>query len=90
MTEVGALGNAPRTNGDVRTFWNLNENISLAKSNKLGNNLKVDLRVEVFNLFNRVVFGAPGVNFSSGQTFGVISTQVNSPRRVQLGAKLYF
>jgi hypothetical protein len=87
---VGALGNAPRTNGDIRTFWNLNENISLAKSNKLGNNLKVDLRVEVFNVFNRVVFGAPGVNFSSGQTFGVISTQVNSPRRVQLGAKLYF
>ena len=61
MQPVGALGNAPRTNGDVRTFWNLNENISLAKSNKLGNNLKVDLRLEVFNVFNRVVFGV-GVN----------------------------
>jgi hypothetical protein len=89
---VGALGNAPRTNGDVRTFWNLNENISLAKSNKLGHNLKVDLRVEVFNLFNRVVFGLTpqSLNFSSGQTFGVVSTQANSPRRMQLGAKLYF
>ena len=31
-TPVGTLGNAPRRNEDVRRFWNLSENISLAKT----------------------------------------------------------
>ena len=32
---VAALGNAPRINPDVRRPWNLNENVSLAKSIKV-------------------------------------------------------
>jgi hypothetical protein len=99
---VGALGNAPRTNPDVRAFWNLSENLSLAKSSKLTHQVSLDIRLEAFNIFNRVVFAAPGTpvagsttlapgtDFSNSNTFGVISSQANSPRRLQLGAKLYF
>jgi hypothetical protein len=86
---VGALGDAPRVNGDVRRFWNLNENLSLAKSIKVNGTFDMDFRIEVFNPFNRIVWGAPDTNFSSN-TFGVISTQDNNPRRMQLGLKLYW
>jgi hypothetical protein len=51
--------------------------------------LSMDVRVEAFNLFNRVAWGAPNTNFSSN-TFGVVSTQNNTPRRMQLGLKLYW
>jgi hypothetical protein len=43
---VGALGNAPRTNPDVRSFWNLSENLSLAKSTKLGKQVNMDIRLK--------------------------------------------
>ena len=98
---VGALGNAPRTNPDTRAFWNMAENVSLAKSFKLTKQVSLDIRFEAFNIFNRVIFAAPGTptasgalapgtDFSNSNTFGVITSQANAPRRMQLGAKLYF
>jgi hypothetical protein len=86
---VGALGNAPRINPDVRRFWNLTENMSVAKSIKATHSLDMDIRVEAFNILNRVVWGAPNTDFSS-PNFGVISSQGNSPRQMQLGLKLYW
>jgi hypothetical protein len=86
---VGELGNAPRINPNVRLFWNLSENVSLAKSSKLTKQVTMDIRAEAFNLFNRVVWSGPDTNFSSN-TFGVISSQANSPRRLQLGLKFYW
>lgn len=83
-----SLGNAPRINGDVRRPWNLNENISVAKTFRRGR-MSFDVRMEAFNLFDRVVWGAPNVNFSSA-AFGQISTQANTPRQMQLGLKLYW
>jgi hypothetical protein len=85
---VGELGNAPRTNGAVRRFWNRNENVSLAKSFKV-QKIDMDIRFEAFNIFNRIVWGAPDTNFSSN-SFGVISSQANSPRQMQIGLKFYW
>jgi hypothetical protein len=85
---VDGLGNAPRINGDVRRPWNLNENLSVAKTFK-AHAFSFDVRVEAFNLFNRVVWGAPVTNFSSN-TFGQISSQANPPRQMQIGLKLYW
>jgi hypothetical protein len=86
---VGALGNAPRVNGEVRRPWNLSESVSVAKSIKASEKLDMDVRVEVFNVFNRVVWGAPNADFSSNN-FGLITTQDNNPRRMQFGLKLYW
>ena len=86
---VGALGNAPRINPDVRRFWNLNENVSVAKSIKTGQKLSLDIRVEAFNIFNRVIWGTPNTDFSSNN-FGLITGLANSPRQMQLGLKLYW
>ncbi len=86
---VGELGNAPRVNPDVRTPWVMNENVSLAKSLKLTSSLSADIRVEAFNVFNRVLWGNPVTNFSSN-TFGQITSQGNNARQMQLGLKLYW
>jgi hypothetical protein len=86
---VGALGDAPRINPDVRRFWTPSENLSLAKSIKATKTVDLDVRVEVFNAFNRIVWGAPNTDFSSNN-FGLITSQDNSPRRMQIGLKLYW
>ena len=86
---VGELGNAPRMNGDVRRPWNLTENVSVAKTVSVSSRLRLDVRAEVFNLFNRVVWGAPEQNFNSAN-FGLITSQGNSPRQTQIGVKLYW
>jgi hypothetical protein len=86
---VGELGNAPRVNGDVRRPWNLNENISIAKSIKATDAIDIDVRIEAFNVFNRVVWGAPNTDFSSNN-FGLINSQGNTPRQMQIGLKLYW
>jgi hypothetical protein len=88
-TPVGTLGNAPRRNGDVRRFWSLSENISLSKTVSMSSRIRLDVRAEVFNLFNRIWWGAPEANFSSAN-FGMITTQSNSPRQMQFGVKLYW
>ena len=72
----------------MRRFWNLNENLSVGKSIK-GRGLDMDLRIEAFNLFNRVLWGAPNSDFSS-TNFGLINTQGNSPRQMQIGLKFYW
>lgn len=83
------LGNATRFNPTVRAFPNLNENLSLGKSFNFTERMRLDFRAEAFNLLNRVVFGNPGNNINSS-TFGVISSQANSPRQMQMALKLYW
>jgi hypothetical protein len=73
----------------VRSFPSLNENISLAKKFAINERASVDFRWEAFNLFNRVRFGSGGTNLDS-PTFGVVTSQSNDPRRMQLGLKLYW
>jgi hypothetical protein len=73
----------------VRRFWNLSENVSLAKSIRATGKLDMDIRVEAFNIFNRVIWGAPNSDFSSNN-FGLINSQANAPRQMQLGLKLYW
>ena len=86
---VGQLGNAPRINGAVRRFWNPSENISLAKTISISGRMRMDVRAEVFNVFNRIVWGAPNTDFNSA-TFGLINSLGNSPRQMQFGLKLYW
>ena len=52
------------------------------------NQVRLDIRIEAFNVFNRVIWGEPEQNFNSAN-FGLITT-ANSPRQMQLGLKLYW
>ncbi len=83
------FGNATRYNPKVRQFPMFNENISLAKSFSPTERLSLDLRWEAFNLLNRVRFSTGSTNLDSA-TFGVVNSQSNDPRRMQVGLKLYW
>jgi hypothetical protein len=84
-------GNAPRVLPNVRQPGTNNVELSLFKSFPLAwkEQSRLEFRAESFNLFNRVQFSAPATTI--GQTnFGVITSQANSPRVLQMALKLYF
>ena len=82
------IGNMTRTNPKMRDFPQLNENVTLSKTILFGaeNRREVDLRFEGYNVLNRTVFGTPNTNISS-TNFGMVTTQANTPRAVQLALK---
>jgi hypothetical protein len=83
------FGNATRNNPKLRTPWNFNENVALGRSFRFGERRSFDVRGEAFNVLNRVRWGGANNSITSA-TFGKVTTQGNTPRRMQIGLKLYF
>jgi hypothetical protein len=57
------------------------------KTTAITERIGLQFRAEFFNLFNRVQFGFPGQVLGNA-TFGVVSSQVNQPRLLQLSLRL--
>jgi hypothetical protein len=83
------FGNVSRTLPGIRNPNSRNLDLSLFKHLALGERLTMEFRAEAFNAFNTPVFAGPNTNVSSS-SFGVISSQANAPRQMQLGLKLLF
>jgi hypothetical protein len=83
------FGNTSRTLPNVREPGTTNFDFSAQKNFTITERLKTQFRGEFFNVFNTPQFGRPGTVFGNPQ-FGVISSQANSPRQIQLGLKLLF
>jgi hypothetical protein len=90
---ANTLGNMTRFNPNFRAFPILNENLSFAKTFAIKEQIRLDLRGEMFNAINRTRFGLGSLGLQS-TTFGVLSRtagdQANSPRQVQFALKLYW
>ncbi len=77
------------------TFPNLrqaginNLDASLLKQFDIREQMYFQLRLEAFNAVNHPVFGAPNTTISS-TSFGLITSQANLPRQIQLGARFVF
>jgi hypothetical protein len=84
-------GTAGRTITAVRTDGTNNLDLGVFKNNRFGRDerLNLQLRGEFFNVANHIRFGPPGLAFGNA-TFGVVSTQGNTPRQIQLAAKFIF
>jgi hypothetical protein len=82
-------GNSTRHNPKARQPANFNENFSLAKKIPLTESVRIDLRWEMFNAFNRFRPNPGSTNIESAD-FGRVLSQLNEPRRMQLGLKLYW
>ncbi|MEZ5284652.1 MAG: TonB-dependent receptor [Vicinamibacterales bacterium] len=65
-------------------------NLSVFRSLPFANERRLELRLEVFNLFNWVNFGFPGSNVSNQNTFGQITSTRGDQREMQLAVKFYF
>src|SRR5262249_28033982 len=46
------FGNAPRTDGDVRQFFYLNEDISIIKRTRINERVSIEFRTDFLNIFN--------------------------------------
>ncbi len=80
------FGNAPRNL--LRGPGSKVTNLSLMKNVFVGGRARVQLRAEVFNLFNTVNWGNPNTTFGAAN-FGQI-TSAGQLRRMELGAKFLF
>jgi outer membrane receptor protein involved in Fe transport len=70
--------------------------LGLAKEISFVESVRLRLRADVFNLFNRAQYGAPNASLSASN-FGVITSTISSyatgrgtPREFQLSAKISF
>jgi hypothetical protein len=89
-TPAFRFGNAPRVMPNLRGDGVKNFDLSLFKNNYFNEGKwNAQLRVELFNAFNRTQFDNPNTQVDSGN-FGIVSGQANSPRQIQLAVKFLF
>ena len=63
---------------------------SVFKNVSINDRVKLQLRVETFNVFNTPIYGAPDTTVSSPRFGRVTPDQINFPRQTQLGLRLVF
>lgn len=71
--------------------WNFDW--SIGKETQLYNRVKFKLSFDFINVLNHTNFQDPfldSVNTGNSESFGVINTQANRPRRIQIGARIEF
>ena len=75
--------------GDLRAPYVNNSDLSLFKEFFPREYIRIQFRAEFLNSFNRVQFSGPNTSVTN-TSFGVISSQANSPRQIQFGLKIMF
>ena len=96
LQPAGFLGNTPRD--FLRGPGFADVDLSFVKNQPLAGTVRLQLRLEIFNLFNRANFGTPTRTVFAGatptdpvlQTAGQIARTVNSSRQLQFSAKVVF
>lgn len=80
------FGNAPERIPGLRAHHLHNLDLAVGKELADVGGVSLQFRVEAFNAFSYVQFGAPNTNVNSA-TFGQVTSQVNTPRRFQFGLR---
>jgi len=86
------LGNAPRFISSIRAPGTNTTTLAIAKDFGLGalrEGSTLEFRAESFNAFNHPQFCGPNTTVDGGN-FGLVNSQCNGPREVQLGLRLTF
>jgi Carboxypeptidase regulatory-like domain len=81
------FGNLGRN--ELRGFWQRRVDLGIARTFKFGGTNDVELRWDIFNLFNTVNYALPENLLGSGD-FGKITNSVGGPRVMQFGARWRF
>ncbi|MEJ7624327.1 MAG: TonB-dependent receptor [Pyrinomonadaceae bacterium] len=80
------VGNTAR--GNITGPPTIRFDLTAVKNIRFGENVRIQLRAEGFNIFNNVNFRALSTNVTFG-SFGAVTT-VRDPRTIQFGAKINF
>lgn len=84
-----AFGNSTRFNPDFRSWPQFNESVGLSRIFSIKERMHLEVRGEAFNVLNRTWFGPIGGATTLGNpNWGKWQAQVNSPRQMQLAAKV--
>ena len=83
------FGNENRVDPSLRAAGIANWDAAVFKKTQIRDRINLELRMEVFNLFNRVQFGSPGTQIG-GHGVGTVSSTANSPRVAQIAGKVTF
>ena len=86
------VGNAPREISTVRAPGTATTALSLFKQFSLSAMREgsfLEFRAEAFNALNHPQFSPPNLTVGSS-AFGIVTSQANSPRQLQMALKLYF
>ncbi|MGH9432568.1 MAG: TonB-dependent receptor domain-containing protein, partial [Terriglobia bacterium] len=89
------VGTAPRFLPNIRGPGHESEDMGIIKNTAISERTSIQLRVEMFNVFNRTGRGDPDTSLgdglpSQGGTFGLITGPMNGPRLIQLAVRLNF
>lgn len=85
-----AYGDTPRRIDYLRSPWTIQEDLALLKEFRVTEKVNLEMRASAQNALNRALLAAPNTTQNSS-TFGFITTaQGNSPRNIQLGARISF
>lgn len=89
------VGTAPRFLPNVRGPAHEFEDVGFIKNTRLTERTSLQIRAEMFNVFNRTGRGDPDPSLgdglpSEGGTFGLITGPMNGPRLVQIAVRLDF
>ena len=86
------FGNASRTDPVLRSHGINNFDFAVFKRTSITERFKLEFRAEAFNIANRARFGRPntGATTAANNSFGIVSTQINDPRLIQFGLRLFF
>ncbi|PYR94537.1 MAG: hypothetical protein DMF84_05120 [Acidobacteria bacterium] len=92
------FGRGNRIEENARGFAYRNQDLSFIKNTRLPGGRNVQLRLELFNMWNWHVFGSSGFDASTGAfdvdlsspTFGKWKGGVSDPRSIQIAARIEF
>jgi Carboxypeptidase regulatory-like domain len=91
-TRPAILGLDTRAGGEgsVRglPYWNLN--LSVTKNLRFTERFGIQLQANFINVLNHVVFTDPVLDYQAASSWGVLTSQVNTPRQIQMGVRLNF
>jgi hypothetical protein len=76
--------------GDLRGFPFWNVDLSTGKRTFVTEKFSFLFTADFLNAFNHVIFNNPSLNMFTPQTFGVITSQFNQPRAIQLALRVEF
>lgn len=85
------FGNEPRNDAQLRAPGIADWDTAAVKSFTISKarEMNVQFRAEVFNLFNRVQFGYPGLT-QGASNFGIVNSQYNLPRIFQFALRMNY
>ncbi len=83
------LGNAPRTETEMRTPFKTQTDVAFQKIEPLGGTRQVMVRFEMINIFNNTQFNGPDMTFGSS-SFGTVTATRGFPRMLQLMVRFAF